>query len=502
MKGKNSGCSSSEEDRISNLPDSLIHHIQSFIDTKFAVQTCLLSKRWRYIWTSIPVLNFCHHRESDDDEDCDDEGDKLTNRFITFVDKVLSLRDNNSDIQRFHLESSLCYTGWNDLYGCIKRWVTAAVSHNVQELHIEAKPDEDFEIPLCLYTCESLTKLDLELFGFQEGDEDYFSKIILPHTMSLPRLKSLDLRLSYILFSDEKLTSKFFSSFPNLESLVIVYWGPDEGGFLDMNLEISLPQLKHFKFNSLEEEWNSEVTLHAPSLSSFIFNSHFSTTFTLENVSSLVTADVEIKVNEEHQLSSSYGQRFMRFFRGLHKVKVLTLRHSFIKALGGAVDILDSQLLEFYNLQRLELRTHLSRDCLRPIFYVLKISPNLESDSMQISKQYNYDPEVYPYFDEVKINPENMGDYWDARLSSQCMLCHLNSSLRGCIYELKFLEVLLKHATILEKVVLAYHSTKQDPLVEKWMKKFSEMLLTFPRASKNINFLFKLSKATVPNSFW
>ncbi|KAI3839933.1 hypothetical protein MKW92_039364 [Papaver armeniacum] len=468
MKGGNPGCTSSEKDRISTLPDSLIHHILSFIDTKFAVQTCVLSKRWRYTWTTMPVLNFCHHRKSDDAEDCDDEGDNLTNRFITdedcddegenltnhfitFVDKVLSLRDNNSDIQRFHLECSLCYTVWDDLYGSIKRWVTAAVSHNVQELHIEAKPDEDFEIPLCLYTCESLTKLDLELTGFQEGDEDYFSKIILPHTMGLPRLKSLDLRLSYILFSDEKLTSKFFSSFPNLESLVIVYWGRDEGGFLDMNLKISLPQLKHFKFNSLEEEWNSEVTLHAPSLSSFIFNSHFSTTFTLENVSSLVTADVEIRINEEYQLASSYGQRFMKFFRGLHKVKFLTLRHSFIK-------------------------------------------------------QYHYDPEVYPYFDEVKINPENMRDYWDARLSSQCMLCHLKfveiDGLRGCIYELKFLEVLLKHATVLEKVVLAYHSTKQDSVMENWMKKFSKMLLTFPRASKNINFLFELSKATVPISFW
>ncbi|KAI3927555.1 hypothetical protein MKW92_035051, partial [Papaver armeniacum] len=364
MKGKNSGFSS-EEDRISNLPDSLIHHILSFIDTKFAVQTCVLSKRWRYIWTSMPMLNFsnaCHRRESDDDEDCGGEGVNLINRFRKFVDKVLSLRD--SDIQRFHLECSLYYMNCDDLYGCINRWVDAAVSHNVQELHIEAKPDEDFEIPLCLYTCKSLTKLDLELFGFQDCH------------------------------------MKFFSSFPNLESLVIAYWGPDEGGFLDMNLKISLPQLKHFEFNSPEEECNCEVTLHAPSLSSFIFNSHLSTSFTLENLSSLVTADVEINVNWKDEMPNSCAQRLMRFFRGLYKVKILTLWHSFVKALGGALVILDTQLLEFYNLQCLELRIYLSKYCLRSIFYVLKISPNLESVSLQIPQECYYDPQEYPHFDE------------------------------------------------------------------------------------------------------
>ncbi|KAI3855063.1 hypothetical protein MKX03_018457 [Papaver bracteatum] len=230
-----------------------------------------------------------------------------------------------------------------------------------------------------------------------------------------------------------------------------------------MNLKISLPQLKHFEFNSPEEECNCEVTLHAPSLSSFIFNSHLSTSFTLENLSSLVTADVEINVYWKDQMPNSCAQRLMRFFRGLHKVKILTLRHSFIKA--------------------------------------------LESVSLQIPQECYYDPREYPHFDEVKINHENVEDYWYAGLSSQCMICHLKfveiDGLRGCIYELKFLEILLKHATVLEKVALAYHSTtKQDWLREKRMKKFNEMLLTFPRASKNINFLFKFSKVTLPSSFW
>ncbi|KAI3974971.1 hypothetical protein MKX01_005082, partial [Papaver californicum] len=50
--------SCSGEDRISDLPESLIHHILSFIDIKYAVQTCVLSKRWSEIWISLQFLNF------------------------------------------------------------------------------------------------------------------------------------------------------------------------------------------------------------------------------------------------------------------------------------------------------------------------------------------------------------------------------------------------------------------------------------------------------------
>ncbi|KAI3919676.1 hypothetical protein MKW92_033968, partial [Papaver armeniacum] len=104
---------------------------------------------------------------------------------------------------------------------------------------------------------------------------------------------------------------------------------------------------------------------------------------------------------------------------------------------------------------------------------------------------YEYEDEVYPFCDEVKFDPENIGDYWDAGY----MICHLKfveiKGLLGRVNELKFLEILLKHATVLKKVVLASYSTEQDPQREKRMAKFSEMLLTFPTASKKILIMFK-----------
>ncbi|KAK7842492.1 putative f-box protein [Quercus suber] len=47
-----------EEDRISTLPDSILLSILCFLPTKDAIKTGVLSKRWSYLWTSVPSLSF------------------------------------------------------------------------------------------------------------------------------------------------------------------------------------------------------------------------------------------------------------------------------------------------------------------------------------------------------------------------------------------------------------------------------------------------------------
>lgn len=46
------------KDRISNLPKSLIGHILSFLPTKYAVRTSILSSRWEQMWMSINNRDF------------------------------------------------------------------------------------------------------------------------------------------------------------------------------------------------------------------------------------------------------------------------------------------------------------------------------------------------------------------------------------------------------------------------------------------------------------
>ncbi|KAF5200406.1 hypothetical protein FRX31_010008 [Thalictrum thalictroides] len=88
----------SNGDKISDLPDNLLHQILASLDMKCAVQTSVLSTRWRNLWTSLPTLNF--------DLDTFLESTKGTakdrDRFMKFVDQVF-IHHDISNVQKFHL---------------------------------------------------------------------------------------------------------------------------------------------------------------------------------------------------------------------------------------------------------------------------------------------------------------------------------------------------------------------------------------------------------------
>jgi len=44
-------------DRLSALPDCLLHVIMSSLKARQVVQTCVLSTRWRHLWRSVPCID-------------------------------------------------------------------------------------------------------------------------------------------------------------------------------------------------------------------------------------------------------------------------------------------------------------------------------------------------------------------------------------------------------------------------------------------------------------
>ncbi|KAJ9566544.1 hypothetical protein OSB04_002510 [Centaurea solstitialis] len=89
-------------DRISSLPNDVLCHILSFLPTKHAVATSLLSSRWLNLWASLPIIDL-------DDSLYLNHSAKQSNSasFLDFVDRVLSVNKSQTILKfRLHINDS------------------------------------------------------------------------------------------------------------------------------------------------------------------------------------------------------------------------------------------------------------------------------------------------------------------------------------------------------------------------------------------------------------
>lgn len=139
----------------------------------------------------------------------------------------------------------------------------------------------------------------------------------------------------------------------------------------------------------------------------------------------------------------------------------------------------------------MELQTYLRKNCFPAIAYLLKISPKLESLYIQINKDYSDEPLVYPFCDEIISDPQNVGDDWETEVSLPCMMHHLKFvkliPVQGRINELKFLELLLRNAAVLERVILCCEWGPGKTTTR--LTNFCEKLHTFSRVSSAVTFM-------------
>ncbi|CAN1138707.1 F-box/LRR-repeat protein At3g26922 [Linum perenne] len=111
-------------DRLSNFPDSVLYHILSFLDTKQAVQTSLLSKPWKHLWKHVPALMF----------DYESFGWHY-DRFSTFVDMVLSLRCPTDVVDKIIL-TNLVHFEKDEVDPFAARVFEYAMSHKTRHLEL------------------------------------------------------------------------------------------------------------------------------------------------------------------------------------------------------------------------------------------------------------------------------------------------------------------------------------------------------------------------------
>ncbi|RZC93609.1 hypothetical protein C5167_007651 [Papaver somniferum] len=163
------------EDRISNLPDSLLHHILSFLPTRLVARTSILSRKWKYIWTSIPNLRFRYDKHS---------SDPISPTFIDYVDGTLRRRCfSDNDIHTFYLRSSHHLNESR-----VNTWISNVMSLNVKDFGLVLEQNDPSCIPQSFFTCASLTSLLLRVLG----------DIGFPEYISFPRLKHLRLEVEAV----------------------------------------------------------------------------------------------------------------------------------------------------------------------------------------------------------------------------------------------------------------------------------------------------------------
>ncbi|KAI8545933.1 hypothetical protein RHMOL_Rhmol07G0075800 [Rhododendron molle] len=225
------------DDRISALPDGLLCHILSFLHTRQAVATAILSTRWKYLFTSLPDLDV-------DDSLLLRPGARINAQcFTNFVYRLLLLR-KTPHINRFVLT---CYTRWGNPH--LNAWISSVVWRNAKELDIAVYVKEFGMVPSNdIFTCKTLVNLRLR--------GEYI--LLDPISVCLPNVKVL--HLSRLEFKDDDTIRRVFSGCPLLEELVLSKCTLESVQTLD----ISSHSLKRLEFCGYGGDY--QIVLNAPVL--------------------------------------------------------------------------------------------------------------------------------------------------------------------------------------------------------------------------------------------
>ncbi|KAL6629481.1 hypothetical protein ACP70R_029246 [Stipagrostis hirtigluma subsp. patula] len=93
----------SSVDRLSALPDGVLHIIMSFLPARHAVQTSVLSRCWRDIWCSMPCINI-------DDQEFEvnlyatyQMTQQKWDRFVNFATNLLLFHRNSVSLDKFRI---------------------------------------------------------------------------------------------------------------------------------------------------------------------------------------------------------------------------------------------------------------------------------------------------------------------------------------------------------------------------------------------------------------
>jgi hypothetical protein len=233
-------------DKISSLPNCILLYIMTFLSTQEAIQTSVLSKRWKNLWKYLSILITKN-----------DQFRTGTN-FRCFVNKVLSNRDRCSALNKIVID----YDGFISFQITTKLF-KYGMSHSVEKIKINAFGAGYYlqNIEISNIICSFIKHLNLSFHSTR-------GKVILSNTLDLPELTYCRLKKVSFSSNDENSCVDPFSGCKKLITLIIDCCSLIE----KQTLLVSNDQLSKLiiRFDK-SFVFNYKIQMHTPNLKSFAF---------------------------------------------------------------------------------------------------------------------------------------------------------------------------------------------------------------------------------------
>ncbi|KAG8371925.1 hypothetical protein BUALT_Bualt12G0013500 [Buddleja alternifolia] len=459
-------------DRLSTLSDSLLLHILSLLRTKKAVMTCVLSKRWRFLWTDLSEFTFY------------DFSSKIENirKLVDFVNRTLVLC-NGELAKRFEIGFNYA----NCFASAVNAWIEFAVKYRVKNIALTLlySSKDTYIMPQIMYSHSSLEMLSLR------------NCIITPRgRVEWGSLKHLYLKKVEL---HQPVITEILSGCPVLCSLYLEACS----GF--DRLEVNSQSLMSLTVN--ENEFFLEIS--APSIHCLEISACSKQRFRLKNISSLVEASIDFDmdldainyvwklfVSLQHVKNLNLGARCIKvilviyvgpyavgssytLFVDVSFMTLMILSDSFDE-IGFLAEVLsmlakNGLLLPIPKQDCLTLNLLMNKPSIPHIHRLLGLFPDLET--LVIKRSY------------LSYQDGEGHDLYACDL--KCDLLHLKSVDVEMFEEsyiggpmLKLVQLLLKKAIVLEKMVIKvkFRGISSTPHSSGYIK-IAEMLLSYPRSS-------------------
>ncbi|XP_058772120.1 putative F-box/FBD/LRR-repeat protein At4g03220 [Vicia villosa] len=318
------------KDRFGDLPDSAVFDILSYLKTKEAVQTCILSKRWNNLTNNLPIITL----------DCDQF--KSLDSFERALSQILSVRNEFDDVLDT-LDLALTeFDSYDDFPQStdevFKRMVRYALSHSVRRLrypitsHINPFPP--------VFSSQTLTSLDLSVPGrFLQPTV----VILFPTHLNLPSLTNLTLT-SFGFGPDDDGCADPFAAFNKLNTLTIIYCGvvnsPFRGGI----------------YRGVDYNRSLKLRISPPSLCTFAFTGNISLELCLTHPCSLKHLHIDAEGFDDSSLVQDYSALLLTWLQGFPNITSLTLSSNTLQLLSLVPGLFKVKLTSLYNLESLQVQ--------------------------------------------------------------------------------------------------------------------------------------------------